>query len=229
MHLVNHCDQIQSTMCSRLQANIPLFIKFSSFITCVLLATQQIVAAPHIHCDVKPWSQTINHVVSYDNTFQEIFLLDVEPPDPTFPNPNCHYEVSDITSVELTMTFTGDPYFFATNVNFSNADNSINFDKGAQAFNNGVPTTINLFPHTQTADFATQLPNAGVYIDVEMHPISMGNVNITNISAKFRGNHYYVNPEPSSFCIMALGALGLMAYRRRSAKRARLNAGIVDS
>lgn len=86
-----------------------------------------VIAAPvHSHCDIKKWGPVTSTLTNpkaadlltglgnYDNIFGGPLFLNafqfsptLSPGGQTTSIPNCYYELSDITSIDITFTFTG--------------------------------------------------------------------------------------------------------------------------
>jgi hypothetical protein len=181
----------------------------------------------HTHCDFKDWPPfTINNptptvVKSPGGTFKIEYaslLLPVTPPLST--KSNCFYETSDITKIDVTLSFFPQSSFTARNIRglAASTDDIDNPDPSQHTFGSRQTESL-LFPaHLDCSDaFHVTLPNDKVTLQllgidlVGMFGDSV--ITPTGTTLAFSGNHYYRTPEPSSLLLAGAGIVAIGVIR----------------
>lgn len=187
--------------------------------------------AAHTHCLELDWSTTAtatNPPVPADyrpggnsanlGFFAFVFQLPAAPPSG---DPDCIYEISDITEITLSFTVQNGPMVWQTlRVGLDPTDPK---DPGRDIngpFNLagiGFGTLIQTFPaHDAPGAYELDLSKKFVNFPVSLRmrvPPNDAFV-ITAASGEIKGHHYYVVPEPSTILMGAMG-VGITALRRR--------------
>lgn len=188
----------------------------------------------HAHCDVQPWFENpalqVSPALPLVNPINVIAIPSFLQEAPTTAVPNCVYELSDITSIDVTLGIAepggddGDIEFLFVPPQLPLAG------AGPWTFSDGSSLFF-AFPSHATAaagDIHVIFPNDPTAIDtrIEVHfnaGLSTLGTTLKSIKMEFRGNHYFVAdvPEPTSLALIVLGTAGLAAVRRRSSASGR--------
>jgi hypothetical protein len=190
------------------------------------VCAQIVIADPnHLLCRIEPWSQTFSdpNITKppttgdrYDFGYANLLLNQVPPAG----TPDCQYETSDITKVDVTLTFQGFPL---TPVSVTVSVPGLVGTKGTMEFTSGVTKSLE-FPAHAGGGIALHitLPNAPA--SVGFNELTSQNgvpVYPSTATLKFSGNHYYLAvPEPSALVLLCLGVVCFSACalnRRRAA------------
>lgn len=192
----------------------------------VLLVPQLVTAGPiHPHCDVKPWIDNpvlqITPALPVVNPINVIAIPSFVQGAPTSAVPNCFYELSDITSIEVTLR-TGAPggqiefLFVPPQLPLAGA--------GPWNFIDGNSLLFEFPRHATSAagDIHVRFPNdpadLNTRIEIQLRAgLSEPGTTLTGMTMEFRGDHYFLPqiPEPSTFPLMAIGMVSLLGYARR--------------
>jgi hypothetical protein len=205
----------------------------------------------HLHCDIKEWTFTFDNVssqnielsdfpassvfilsVGFNGATNTPLLLPVVPPISGMPN--CAYETSDITSINLTLNLgtvssitasrIGAATYTGAGQNFGPAFDSADASPNSITFQNGKPSTMTFIPHTVGNALHVDFSKPA-YTDVflgDIPYVNGGPVLPTSATLTFSGHHYYVStvPEPGSLVMASTAAVISLVWwwsRRRAA------------
>jgi len=176
----------------------------------------------HRHCAIVPWSLSVSDTGAMVSQ-SGITVVNPQPnPKPLESIGVCPYETSDLTKIDLTLTFNN-----IANVIIVNGGFSIQIlqngaivaglisDETDFEFKNRSKTTVTFPGHIEeiTAnerdfDFS-ELTSINVGVNGTVGPTG-----ITKAEWEFSGKHYYLAPVSSSLSLMFLGAVLFSLHRR---------------
>jgi hypothetical protein len=198
------------------------YLKYFLLILLYLCLSSQLVMAAHPHCNIISWgsitsSSTVPAVPAdyrsggnyeFLNAFQFTPIINAVPPPSG--HSNCVYELTDITQIDITFTFTGTMTW--DKINFGGV---IVDPVEPISFVSGVAVSYQFEPHQSNT--AVPGPIEGINPYNGTFPITFfgdnNGFNITAASISLRGNHYYI-PEPNTVFLLGTG-LALLAGARR--------------
>lgn len=184
-----------------------------------LLPTATFADPIHMHCATEGWSRTLNNPpfqITMEGDPAIVFKnLNIAASPPL--KPNCVYETSDITQIDVTLTFGGTSFTAAKASGSSAADmeGATSNPAGPFTFNSGAATSITFNAHANSADNVFHVSLPGGAVNFTLADLSMIR-DATNVKLDFSGTHYYI-PEPASIFYAALAAsmaLGRLRNRR---------------
>ena len=203
-----------------------------------LMPAQVRAAAVHYHCDVKAWGPIISSLSSvplphdYRASNDTLNFFDftgviLNPGTPKSAKPGCHYEISDITRVEITFEFYGTMEWDKLCLGGLCSDPlsvvydpvaPISFGSSGLFFSTTATRGFNFEPHQGTSPTVLG-PIERVMPGGAFPVMLLGDNNgfeIVAASIRLIGNHYYV-PEPASLpaLLLALGFTAALRPRRR--------------
>jgi hypothetical protein len=179
----------------------------------LLLPVAALADPIHMHCATEAWSKTLNNPafqISMDgNPSIQFKNLNITASPPL--KPNCVYETSDITQIDVTLTFPGNSFTAsqATGSSAAHVEDATANPNGPFTFNSGAATSITFNAHSNSASnvLHVSLPGGAVNFTLAgVNPLR----DITNVKLDFSGTHYYL-PEPSTLILAVMaGAITLL-------------------
>ncbi len=187
-------------------------------------------AAQHTHCHVQPWGPIeltptptatppygpFPIVIPPQNTTVAFPAFNIPLVIPAGPSPDCVYEISDITSIKVTLQFGSNS---AINIGSFSSGGVPTQSTGPWSMDAQVNTKIFTFPPHDAGGMG-DLTFTGANPAITMvwgNVTSAAGANTTSfingVTIEVRGNHYFV-PTPGT-AVLALAGLACMARRRR--------------
>jgi hypothetical protein len=192
----------------------------SALIAGIGIFCSNILSAAHVHCAVIPWSAPVIGTLptvptDYGGTDAGLtfFRVFISVPAPPIQGPGCGYEISDVTSISVTLTLTGGPITWDHfELSAQAAPNNVTFPGGGAFGGTGTGTIIETLPPHQSPgayEFTASTTLSFTFFAASAIPAG---ITITGASGTASGSHYFV-PEPGSFALIAVPLLWL--WRRR--------------
>jgi hypothetical protein len=172
----------------------------------------------HDHCATEPWMRTLNNPpFQFEETGTRTNLIFPNLNIPAQPpmKANCVYETSDITQIDITLTFGGVIPMAAASANAtSTADpgGATPNPNGPFVFNSGLPTSLTFNAHSNSAANVLHITLPGGGFGLTLNDVT-GPMGIANVKLDFSGTHYYV-PEPTAAAIATLASLMALCHLR---------------
>jgi hypothetical protein len=205
------------------QLRISLVMRWAALI--LALSTVSLTTAAtigHDHCHITIWSAASTttipglpaQLVQGDNLVIGFTI----PPPPPAPDPDCFYEISDLTFITISLTPAMN-LTFQSGVVLGPGGLSGPLAPGGLTFTGGS-ADFEFPPHQEAGALEGMVGAGGSALTIGLIGIGQA-INVTAVSAEISGHHYYVTviPEPSTLVLLFAGALGLLACKIRSRSR----------